>query len=107
MGSYLFEVLIINYVKYQGSQNNFNDFNIRDFFNYLYTNIFYDVDDPKSIQGNINYLTWQERNRISNKAKESFDYSVKAIDFEITQKDQQKAIENWQNIFGEKFPKYE
>ncbi|KFF24848.1 SMODS domain-containing nucleotidyltransferase [Chryseobacterium vrystaatense] len=107
IGSYLFEVFIINFVKYQGTQNDFNDINIRNFFNYLYQNIFYDVNDPKNIQGNINNLTTEERAKISKKAKESYDYAIKAVDFEINETNQEKAIENWRNIFGEKFPKYE
>lgn len=107
LGSYLFEVFIINYVKYQGNQSDFNDINISGFFYYLYQNIFYDVNDPKNIQGNINNLTSDQRARVSIKAKESYDYAIKALDFENNQKNQEKAIENWRNIFGEKFPKYE
>lgn len=107
LGSYLFEVFVINYVKNYGSQSDYNDLNIRGFFNYLYQNIFYDVNDPKNIQGNINTLTSDQRERVSIKAKESYDYAVKAVDFETSQQNQEKAIEYWQKIFGEKFPKYE
>jgi hypothetical protein len=107
IGSYLFEILVLNFVKSKGSQNNFNDINIKDFFYYLYTNIRYDVQDPKGIQGNINNLTNEQRDRISNKAKSCFDTATIAIDFEIEKKNQEKAIENWKIIFGDKFPSYE
>lgn len=107
LGSYLFEVLVINFVKSKSSQNDYNDINIKDFFFYLYTNILYDVQDPKGIQGNINILTSEQRERISNKAKTCYDTAKIAIDFEIEKNNQEKAIENWQIIFGSKFPQYE
>ncbi|MDV3970176.1 nucleotidyltransferase [Elizabethkingia anophelis] len=107
ISSYLFEVLVINFVKKSGSQNDYNDINIRDFFYYLYQTIYYDVQDPKSIQGNINDLTPEQRQRISNKAKDCYDIAVSAVDYELNKKDQQKAIEQWARIFGPNFPKYE
>ena len=105
--SYLFEILVLNFVKSKVSQNNYNDINIKDFFYYLYLNILYDVQDPKGIQGNINNLTREQRERISNKAKSCYDLAVIAIDFEIEKNDQEKAIEQWKLIFGDKFPSYE
>lgn len=107
IGSYLFEVMVLNFVKNSGSQNTYNDLNIRDFFYYLQLLIIYDVDDPKGIQGNINTLNAEQRQRISNKAKECHEIAVAAVDYEINKKDQQKAIEQWAKIFGQNFPKYE
>jgi hypothetical protein len=105
--SYLFEVLVLNFVKFKRSQYDFNYINIKDFFYYLYSNISYDVQDPKGIQGNINNLTSEQRGRISNKAKSCFDTAIIAIDFEIKKNNHEKAIENWKIIFGDKFPYYE
>jgi len=105
MSSYLFEVLIINFVK-QNRQSEYIDINIKEFFRYLKTNISYDVNDPKNIQGNINNLTFEERRRIHNKAEECYQYALTALDFETNHKSQEKAIENWRKIFGEKFPKF-
>lgn len=107
MGSYLFEVLVLNFVKNLGSQNEYNDINIRDFFYYLSKLIIYDVQDPKGIQGNINDLTFEQRQRISSKASECYDISTLAVDYEIKKEDQKKAIELWARIFGLNFPKYE
>lgn len=107
IGSYLFEVLILNFIKNAGKQNTYNDLNIRDFFYYLHLLIIYDVTDPKGIQGNINNLSADQRQRISNKAKECYDIGVSAVDYELNKKDQQKAIEHWAKIFGQNFPKYE
>src|SRR5690606_2974102 len=105
--SYLFEVLVLNFVKSKGSQNEYNDINIKDFFYYLYSIIHNDVQDPKSIQGNINNLTTEQRDRISNKAKSCYDTAMIALDYEIEKKNQEKAIDNWKIIFGDKFPSYE
>lgn len=105
--SYLFEVLVLNFIKSKRSQNEYNDINIKDFFYYLYSNICYDVQDPKGLQGNINNLTNEQRDRISNKAKSCYDTAKIALDFEIEKKNHEKAIENWQIIFGDKFPSYE
>ena len=107
ISSYLFEVLVINFVKKSETQNTYNDLNIRDFFYYLYQTIHYDVQDPKGIQGNINNLTAEQRQRISNKTKDCYDIAVSAVDYELNKKDQQKAIEQWAKIFGQNFPKYE
>jgi len=105
--SYLFEILVINFVKSKTGQNDYNDINIKDFFYYLNLNILHDVQDPKGIQGNINNLTREERERISNKAKSCYETAMKALDFEINNKNHEKAIENWKIIFGDKFPSYE
>jgi len=107
LGSYLFEVIVLNFVKSKTSQNDYNDINIKDFFYYLYSNIEYDVQDPKGIQGNINNLTSEQRERISSKAKSCYDIAMIALNFEIEKKNQEKAIENWKIIFGDKFPSYE
>lgn len=107
MKSYLFEVLILNFVRNSGIQNARNHINIRDFFNYLSAHIIYDVQDPKGFQGNINELDYEQRHRISRKAKECYDISVLAIQYELYNFDHDNAIEYWSKIFGQHFPKYE
>jgi len=107
LGSYLFEVLVINFVKYKAAQSDYNDVNIKEFFNYLYSYILFDVQDPKGIQGNINYLTTEQRERLSSKARSCYDIASIALDLELKERNQEKAIENWKSIFGDKFPSYE
>jgi len=107
IGSYLFEVIVLNFVKSRSALDNYIDCNIRDFFNYLQNAIFYDIQDPKSIDGNINDLTNDQRLRISTKAQSCYETALTAIDFEVNQSNQEKAIENWGKIFGDKFPTYE
>jgi hypothetical protein len=107
IGSYLFEVLILNFVKSKSTMESYIDFNVRNFFDYLQTSIYYDVNDPKGIQGNINNLTFDQRTRISNKAKSCLEICDTAIDYETKKSNQEKAIEHWRKIFGENFPTYE
>lgn len=76
-------------------------------FSATYQHIYYAVNDPKGIQGDLNCLTYEQRKSISEKAKWAHDKAVEAIDAEIKEKDQEKAINKWREIFGNKYPKYE
>ncbi|WP_409417119.1 SMODS domain-containing nucleotidyltransferase [Flavobacterium sp. PS2] len=107
ISSYLYEQIILNFINSKNELNQWIDFNIKDFFNYLSTNIHYTVNDPKGIQGNLNNLTYLERQSISQKAAWAFDRSKEAIYFETTEKNQEKSINKWREIFGNKFPSYE
>ncbi|TRW22130.1 nucleotidyltransferase [Flavobacterium zepuense] len=107
LGSYFFEIIVLNFVKSKVELPSFIDFAIRDFFDYLSLHIYYDVFDPKGIQGNINDLTYDQKVKISNKAKSCLEIANDAIYQETSLKNQKKAIENWCKIFGDKFPTYE
>lgn len=106
IGSYLFEQIAINYIKSKTELSQWIDFDIRDFYNYLTSNIYYSVNDPKGIQGDINTLSFTQRQSISQKAKWAYDKAVEAINAETDEKDQQKSINKWREIFGSKFPTY-
>lgn len=107
LSSYLFEQIVINFTKSKTALSEWIDINIKDFFSYLSTYIYYAVNDPKGIQGDLNCLTYEQRKSISEKAKWAYDKAVEAIDAEIKEKDQEKAINKWREIFGNKYPKYE
>lgn len=107
IGSYLFEQIIINFTKRKSGLSQWIDFDIRDFFNYLSTSIYYSVNDPKGIQGDLNSLTKEQRKSISDKAQWAYDRTVEAISAETNENDQKKAISKWREIFGNEFPKYE
>ena len=107
IGSYLFEQIVINFVNQKTKLSQWIDFDIRDFFSYLSNNIFSTVYDPKNIQGDINDLTDKERKSISMKANNAFNKAKEAISAETNEKNQEKAINKWREIFGNKFPKYE
>ena len=98
---------LINFVKQKTELSQWIDFDIRDFFSYLSNNIFSPVYDPKNIQGNINDLNFQEQHSISEKAEWAFNKAKEAISAETNEKNQEKAINKWREIFGNKFPKYE
>lgn len=107
IGSYLFEQIVINFVNQKTELSQWIDFDIRDFFSYLSNNIFSPVYDPKNIQGDINDLTIGEQILISIKANWAFDKANEAVFAEMNEENQEKAINKWREIFGNKFPKYE
>lgn len=107
IGSYLFEQIVINYAKTVPELSIYIDYDIRKFFNYLSNNIYYPVNDPKNLQGNLNTLTFQQQYSISQKAQWAFERAKEAYEFELTDKNQEKAINKWREIFGNKFPQYE
>lgn len=106
IGSYLFEQLIINFVNSKSELQQWIDINIRDFFYYLKTYIYYDVNDPKGIQGNLNNLSFEQKKSISEKANWAYEKANEAISAETSEKNQEKAINKWREIFGTKFPIY-
>lgn len=107
IASYMFEQIVINFAKSKTELSEWIDFNIRDFFNYLSTHIYYAVNDPKGIQGNLNSLTYEQKKSISDKAQWAYNKAVEAISAETDEKNQEKAINKWREIFGNQFPKYE
>lgn len=83
----------------------FVDMEIAGVLEYIETNVLYDVNDPKGIQGNINTLSVDERIKISNRAKSDKLKAVDARNFESSN-DHEKSINKWAEVFGSKFPEY-
>ena len=107
MSSYLLETMILNYYdSKKDSASQYVDLEIAPVLQYIETYIQYQVSDPKGIQGNINTLSWDEITKISNRAKGDKLKANEALDFE-TKGDLEKSINNWREIFGYEFPKYE
>ncbi|QDP86739.1 nucleotidyltransferase (plasmid) [Chryseobacterium sp. SNU WT5] len=106
IGSYLLEQYVINYTKNKIDLSEYIDYDLRDFFKYFETEIFSSVWDPKNIQGNLNQLSYSEKESISEQARLAHDKAVDAISAEIDNKDQEKSINKWREIFGDKFPQY-
>lgn len=104
--SYLFEQIVINYINTKTELYEWIDFEVRDFFNYLSNNIYYSVSDPKGIQGDLNQLTYEQKKAISEKSRWANNKAIEATNAETQEKDQQKAINKWREIFGAKFPIY-
>ncbi|KPH14057.1 hypothetical protein [Chryseobacterium sp. ERMR1:04] len=106
LGSYLFEQIVINFVKSKYELSTYMDFNIRDFFNYLSINIYNSVYDPKGIQGDINNLILSEKDSVSLKADWAYNKAKDAVFAETNEKNQEKSINKWREIFGNNFPQY-
>ena len=104
---YLFENIILNYFDSQASIYNYIDYNLRDFWEHLSLAIYFEVNDPKGFQGNLNDLTNEEKLNISIKAKEAFNKAVEAINFEVKEYNNEKSINKWREIFGSEYPKFE
>lgn len=105
MSSYLLENMVLNYFENKGEANQFVDINIINVLQYIKDNIWWSVNDPKGIQGNLNTLSWDDKTKISKKAETDFNISLAAFEFEKTG-DHEKAIKEWRKIFGFDFPQY-
>jgi hypothetical protein len=104
--SYLFEQIVLNFIKSRSTLSQYIDFDIRDFFYYLSLNIYNSVNDPKGIQGDLNKLTYLEKKSISEKSSTTYSKAKEATSAETEEKNQSKAINKWREIFGAKFPIY-
>lgn len=105
MKSYLLENIVLNYFN-TGTHTKYIDLETRDIFSYIATAIFGSVIDPKGIQGDLNTLTWDERNKISQRALLDYSRAKDARSYE--QNNQMKeAINKWREIFGDDFPTYQ
>lgn len=105
--SYLFEQIVINFIKGRNELSQWIDFDVRDFYYYLSLNIYNSVNDPKGIQGDLNKLSYEQKKAISDKASWAHSKAKEATNAETQEKDQEKAITKWREIFGYNFPKYE
>lgn len=107
IGSYLLECMILKeYENSDPSENWWLDLKFRDLLNCLSSAILYDVDDPKGIQGNINYFSWDDRCKISDALADAYKKAVEASKAEIDEKDQKAAIGKWKEVLGDDFPEY-
>jgi hypothetical protein len=105
--SYLFENLVLNFTERLNSLSEYLDINLINFWNYLKSAIYNPVNDPKGFQGNLNTLSIAERMGIATRANDAYTKGYDAYKIETEEKDQQKAIKKWIEIFGDKFQKYE
>lgn len=105
ISSYLLEVIILNYYDDQQFSSDWRiDAELWKVFSKISIKILDNIEDPKGIQGNINTLEWEDRNKIfaffSKKADEAWNAVMQRING-----NEQAAIETWSSIFGEQFKK--
>jgi hypothetical protein len=104
ISSYLLENLILNY--FESNDVGTDQSTLRDIFKYLKVYIYHNVDDPKGIQGNLNNLEWETKNKIAIAASLAESYAQNAIDYSLAD-DHKSAHDEWKKIFGSEFPNYE
>lgn len=105
--SYLLETMILNYyASCSHTASEYVDLEIPKVLNYLSTHIYYQAEDPKNIQGNINDLPWDEQRKIAIRASADKVKAEEARNLE-TKGDHKGSIQKWSEIFGSAFPKYE
>ena len=104
--SYVLENMILDYYdQKQDTASRFVDMEIPDVLAYISVNIYMAVMDPKGIQGDLNKLSFEERQKISNRADGDCKKAKQARQAE-SDKDYKKSIGIWKEIFGDEFPEY-
>jgi len=107
MSSYLLENMIIEYYLAKTTKaSNYVDIELVEVFLDLHTRVYNTINDPKGIQGNINNLSFDEKQKISQKACCDYSLAFDARKLE-NEKDMKGSINKWKEIFGNDFPKYE
>lgn len=106
MGSYFLECMVLNYYNSEDVKSSkYIDVEMPNVFAYVYHQIHNSLYDPKGFQGDLNSLSWPERNSIQERARLDYNRSKEARDLETNGK-QKESIEKWGEIFGPEFPTY-
>lgn len=105
--SYLLENIVLNFCDSGTQLFEYVDVNLINFWNYLTTAIYGQVPDPKGFQGDLNTLTIEDRQKISEKARNAAALGYEAYIAETQEFNHAKAISKWRAIFGDNFPKHE
>jgi hypothetical protein len=106
LGSYLLENLVLNYFNGESKVSEYIDINLINFWHHLASAIYGTVQDPKGFQDELNGLSYDDKNKIASKAKEVHAKAYTAYKAETEEKNHEKAIRLWGEIFGGEFPKY-
>lgn len=111
--SYVLETLVLDYFdqaehnKFQsGNTYDWVDIHFRNVLDYIDRHIWLSVQDTKGIQGDVNNLSWEQKNKIQIRSRSDYSKACSAVYAEITDKDQKKSINIWRDIFGSEFPTY-
>lgn len=105
MPSYLLENLVLNYFEEKGKASKFVSKEIIYVLQYIKDNIWWEINDPKGIQGNLNTLTMSDKIKIAQKAESDFKTALAAAEFDSTN-NHKEALKEWRKIFGNDFPQY-
>lgn len=109
--SYLLETMISNYYDNEINRgwsslvSGFIDMELVKVFEYLKNNIFYTVNDPKGIAGNINDIGTTAQNSFYQRLAVDLDKAKLARAYEGESK-QKECINKWREVFGDLFPQF-
>lgn len=101
--SYLFEMIILRYFDNLDTLSEHIDVNLIYFWDYLIDGIHYDIDDPKGHQGNLNTLSIEQRNNITEATRTTAKTAREAFGLEVETHDTPASIRKWAEIFGSNF----
>ena len=105
--SYLLECMILEVYENQVEQINYSiDLEFRNLLNALSTKIYFNVYDPKGIQGDLNYFSVNERIKISEALSTAYKKAEEASNFKLIDNNQRGAISKWREVLGDAFPDY-
>lgn len=107
MVSYVLETMVLDYFDTVSATSDWIEQRFYEVLCYIKNNIWNSINDAKGVEGNINTLNYYEKNSIQIRASNDCKKANDAINAEIYNKDQHKAINIWRDIFGSDFPKYE
>lgn len=106
MSSYLIENMILDfYSAHYAKASEYVNIEVPNLFKHIQNAVFYNVNDPKGIQGNINALSYEYKDKISKRAYFDYIKSLEAIELE-NKGEHQLSIAKWVEIFGANFPAY-
>lgn len=111
--SYVLETMVLDYfdqtnhsVVNDNKYYDYPDMHFRDALYYISNHIMCSVQDTKGFQGNINTLTYEQKNKIKTRASNDYSKAYNAVRAETQEKDNQKSMKIWKDIFGDNFPQY-
>lgn len=105
--SYVLETMILDYFDSIAKTPDWIEQRFRDVLCYIKNNIWNAIYDSKGIEGDINTLSYNEKYSIQVRATNDYNKACNAIYAEVSENNQQKAINIWRDIFGSDFPRYE
>ncbi|HDR8306611.1 TPA: hypothetical protein QC153_006115 [Bacillus cereus] len=105
IGSYLLENLVLNY--FDTHEVGVTDqWALKDVFYNLSNSIYSSCYDPKEIQGDLNTIPFETKQKFSEAATKAYLCAKNAIDF-VAEDDHKAAHDEWKKVFGNEFPDYE
>ncbi|AFM26123.1 hypothetical protein [Desulfomonile tiedjei] len=107
MASYLLETMIVDHYDnvWCSEASSYVDLEIPKVLAHIANSLFSSVNDPTGVQGDINTLSHQDRQKIWSRANYDHQRALEARQLE-DQGNQHASIAKWGEIFGSSFPDY-